>query len=88
VGIENTIITGIIYDEIMGKTKFIPIIRGDTKEIKDNLPSYLKSRYSIDFRDDSQYKLKFDELIRKIFDVPKYKRPQLGQAPNLTSKDV
>jgi hypothetical protein len=92
VGIEQTIITGEFYEKITAN-KFIPIIRDGTKgnrdeNIKEYLPSYLKTRYAIDFRDDLQYESKIDELIRKIYDVPKYKRPPLGPTPRLIQNDI
>jgi hypothetical protein len=47
----------------------------------ESLPSYLKSRFFIDFRNDEDYQIKFEELLRHIFNEPKYSRPQLGLKP-------
>lgn len=87
VGIENTIITGEYYDEKKGG-KYIPIVRNYPKNFTESLPSYLKTKYAIDFEDGSKYKQKFDELLRRILNVPKYKRPKLGTLPKLESKEL
>lgn len=82
VGIENTIITGEFYDESKA-IKYIPIARSYSKRLTECLPSYVKTRYTIDFKDNEKYKNSFDELIRKILNVPKFKKPDLGQMPML-----
>jgi len=87
VGIENTIITGEYYDENKGG-KYIPIVRNYSKNLTESLPSYLKTKSAIDFKDDLKYEQKFDELLRRILDVPKYKRPELGSLPKLESKEL
>ena len=51
VGYEKTIVTGEIFAGEARETKFIPLLReGNTKE---SLPSYLKSKLFIDFREDA-----------------------------------
>ena len=87
VGIENTIITGEFFDENRSE-KFIPIVRQYSKDLRDSLPSYLKTRYAIDFSIDTNFDKRIDELIRMIFNVPKYKKPKLGKIPNLNSKNI
>ena len=87
VGIENTIITGEYYDKKKGR-KYIPIVRNYSKKFTESLPSYLKTKYTIDFNDDSEYEQKFDELLRSLLNVPKYKRPELGNLPKLESKEL
>ena len=84
VGIEHTIITGEFYDPSI-KNKYIPIARSYRNKISDCLPSYLKSKYAIDFTNDSEYDQKLEELLRRILDVPKYKRPPLGKLPTYRS---
>jgi hypothetical protein len=88
VGVESTIITGEFYDRAK-EEKFIPIVRRSTsKRLPDSLPSYLKSKMAIDFQDDSTYSSKLEDLLRKIFKVPKYQRPELGKKPNLRSEAI
>jgi hypothetical protein len=45
------------------------------------MPSYLKSKYHIDFTNDSEFSEKFEELERHIFKKPKYLKPNLGPEP-------
>jgi|GEM_PF-4967332 hypothetical protein len=87
VGVENVIITGEFYSTDKGN-KFLPIVKGYKKNIHECLPTYLKSKYSIDFNDENEYKVKFDELIRKILNVPKFKKPILGTLPKLESHNI
>ncbi|WP_289110349.1 toll/interleukin-1 receptor domain-containing protein [uncultured Alistipes sp.] len=86
-GVENTIITGEFYDEING-TKFIPIVKCSNGNITSSLPSYLRTKYYIDFSKEDQYMEKLDELIRKILGIPKYKKPALGKIPSLISEEI
>ena len=87
VGVENTIITGEFYDKNKS-AKFITIAKNYEKKVMECLPSYVKSRYTIDFRNNEDYKNSFEELIRKILNVPKYQKPKLGKLPNLTSSEI
>lgn len=87
VGIESTIITGEFYDPTKA-SKFIPITRRALRGPKDCLPSYLKSRYAIDFTTEGNYKVNIDELIRRLFGQPRYRRPDLGPVPELDSEDI
>ena len=87
VGVENTIITGDFYNEEKG-LKYIPIARLYDQRITDCLPTYLRTKFIIDFRDDKKYDSKLEELIRKILNIPKYKRPQLGKQPSFASEEI
>lgn len=61
VGYEKNIVTGEIFEGISSSKKFVPILR--KRSPIDSLPSYLKSRIFIDFRDDKTFDLNLDELI-------------------------
>lgn len=87
VGIENTIITGEFFDANKSQ-KYLPIVRKYDKDLRQSLPSYLKTKYAIDFRDESNYDRRFEELLRMIFNIPKYRRPKLGKVPDLESKTI
>jgi hypothetical protein len=52
------------------------------------LPSYLKSRYAIDFTQDSAYQIKLEELLRRLFGQPRYHKPELGPIPQFGSEVV
>lgn len=87
VGVESTIITGEFYDPTKSN-KFIPIIRSTRRSGTECLPSYLKSRYAIDFSSDGHYEAQLEELLRKLFGQPRYRKPQLGPVPSLRSEDI
>jgi hypothetical protein len=87
VGIENTIITGEFYDKTKSG-KYITIAKNYSKNFTECLPSYVQSRYTIDFNNNEDYRNSFDELIRKILNVPRYQKPKLGKLPNLTSSEI
>lgn len=79
VGYETAIITGEIYNQIGPPSKFVPILRKGNP--KNALPSYLKSRRYIDFRNDAEFGEKFEELLRHIHQQPKYVKPPIGRKP-------
>jgi hypothetical protein len=87
VGIENTIITGQFYDED-NSNKFIPIVRNYSTKISDSLPSYLKTKYTVDFSKDDLFLESLDELMRRVLGIPKYKKPSLGRLPKLSSQEI
>jgi hypothetical protein len=87
VGVESTIITGEFYDPKKA-SKFVPITRNATRGPANCLPSYLKSRYAIDFTQDPAYQVKLEELLRRIFGQPRYRRPNLGPIPQFGSEAV
>lgn len=87
VGVESTIITGEFYEPAKA-SKFIPITRRAARGPRHCLPSYLKSRYAIDFTSEGNYKVCLDELVRRLFGQPRYRRPDLGPVPELGSEDI
>lgn len=79
VGYEKTIVTGEMLTGICHETKFVPLLReGDAKE---SLPSYLKSRLFVDFRDDSVFESRLDGLLRHFYAEPMYPEPPVGLRP-------
>ena len=84
VGVESSIITGEYYDA-QNASKYIPIVRGET--IDNSLPSYLKSRLAIKFTNQS-YDASFESLLRRIAGRPRFKRPELGELPDLPSVEI
>jgi hypothetical protein len=87
VGVEHTIITGEFYDKDKAN-KYIPIAKNYAKSFLECLPAYMKTRYAIDFSQEDDYKSKFDELVRRIRNVPRFKKPQLGKLPDLRSNEL
>ena len=87
VGVESTIITGEFYDP-QKATKFVPVVRSSSGDFLGSLPSYLKSRYAIDFSSDGQFGRSLEDLLRRLLKQPRYRRPDLGPLPRLPTKDV
>ncbi len=87
VGVENTIITGEFYDK-KKSNKFIAIIRESEGNLTDALPTYLKTKFAIDFTNNDQYNSQKEDLMRKILNVPKFKKPKLGRLPILKSSEL
>jgi hypothetical protein len=63
-----------------GVVKFIPILRNNPSK---TLPPFLQTKMWIDFRRDADYSLRFEELIRVLHESPLFKKPPLGNAPDL-----
>jgi hypothetical protein len=81
VGYEKAIVTGEVFQGTASDKKFIPVLRAGNPA--RSLPSYLKSRAYIDFRDNSQFESSFEMLLRHVFASPKYPRPEIGTPPFL-----
>ena len=78
VAYEKMIITAELVADV-GTRKFIPIIRNST-EAKP-LPTFLGSRFYIDFDDDSSFDENADLLLREIYSQDLILRPPLGEGP-------
>src|SRR2546428_139322 len=77
-GYEKQIVKGEMLQGA-SSSKFIPLLRKGSQ--KDALPSFLKSKYYIDFRKDAEFGAKLKDLLHQLHKVPKYSRPSLGQSP-------
>jgi hypothetical protein len=78
VGYEKQIVTGEIFNGAR-PDKFVPVLRaGDAKAA---LPSYLKSKLFVDFRDDARFAASMEQLLRHVFGEPAFAAPPLGQRP-------
>lgn len=87
VGVESSIITGEYYNTKYVQ-KYIPLIRKETNELSDCLPSYLKGKLAIIFSDNQSYESSFESLLRRIADKPRFKKPKLGEFPELSSNEI
>ena len=81
VGYEGIVITSELAQDLE-TDKFIPIIREGSDENKT--PTFLGTRVYGDFRDDSQFDVAFDKLLREILNVPINPKPPLGKNPFTT----
>ncbi|TFH19057.1 hypothetical protein E4H04_01400 [Candidatus Bathyarchaeota archaeon] len=84
VGYEKTIITGEIYQRISSPRKFVPLLRSG--KVSKALPSYLRSKFYIDFTHDNTFNKSLEDLLRHMHDSPRYNRPPLGKKPHFTSE--
>lgn len=80
VGYEYRDMTAEMYEDVK-TNKFIPILRKGSFN-KESIPTALFGRVAIDMRDDSKYEEGLEEILRDLFNKPKYKKPPLGPAPN------
>ena len=78
VGVEYSIISAEIQKNIRTE-KFIPLFKSGN--IVDDIPTFLEGRDFVDMRDEAKYNEKIEELVRDIWNRPKYKKPQLGEIP-------
>ena len=86
VGSETLIISDEIYTNIE-QEKFIPIIIEKDEENKPFLPTYIKTRFYIDFTDPEKYETSYEELLRNIYNKPAYSKPKLGKRPDWLDED-
>lgn len=77
-GYEKRIVTGEMFQNV-DPSKFIPLVRRGSNE--EALPSFLKSKNYIDFRNDSEFDEKLKDLLYQLHGVPKHPRPKLGPSP-------
>jgi hypothetical protein len=77
VGYEGGIVTGEMLAGRSGR-RSLPLLRGD---LTTSVPSFLKGRMYIDFRDDAFYTNRIEELARAIHDAPKAVPPPVGRPP-------
>jgi TIR domain len=79
VGYEKMIVTGEIFTRIPNAGKFIPLLASGSPD--ESLPSYLKARVFLDFRTPTGDAFNLEELLRHIFDKPRFVRPPRGTRP-------
>ena len=63
----------------LGTDKFIPIIRQASG--KQKTPTFLGTRVYADFRNDSQFDVACEKLIRELHEMPIIEKPPLGKSP-------
>ena len=79
VGYEKNIISAEMLQSQDLRPKFIPVLRkGD---FQTALPTYLGSKYAIDFRQSRNQKEALEELLRAIHAIPPASKPPIGPNP-------
>ena len=81
VGTETQIISPEIYEKT-NQDKFIPIIfeRGPNGEICK--PAFLKGLLHFDLSTDEKYASEFQRLVKRLFGIEVYEKPELGTPPD------
>ncbi|PTP93491.1 toll/interleukin-1 receptor domain-containing protein [Vibrio splendidus] len=77
VGYEKMIMTS-EYMSRIDSNKVIPLIR---QKGTRNVPIFLKTRLNINFSQEDEFELMFDELLREIHQAPLFKEPPVGNNP-------
>ncbi len=78
VGYERSVITAELAKTI-DTAKFICVLRD--ADPTDSIPTFAHTRRFVDFRDDSEYEVRLDELCRALHDAPSDPEPPLGPNP-------
>lgn len=80
VGIEYSILNSEVCENIVGNTKYIPILRsGSTKE---SIPLFMRQYIAVYMLEDSQYEEQLKEILHAIFEKPMIKKSEVGSMPN------
>lgn len=85
VGIESTIVSEEIYTHA-DQTKFIPLVV-ERKEGMDCVPTFAKSRIYIDMSFEADFEKSYDQLLRDIYEKPRYQRPPIGKMPSYLEQE-
>ena len=85
VGYEKSIVTGEIFHRISSPEKFVPILRRGS--VQEAIPSYLKSKIYVDFRNNQIFQRSLEDLLRHFHNVPRYRRPPLSLKPSLNAQE-
>ena len=83
VGYEKAIVTGEIFTRTSDPARFIPLLAIGSAD--ESLPSYLKARVFLDFRTPAAEAFSLEELLRHIFDKPRFVRPSRGTKPDFST---
>lgn len=86
VGIETEIVSSEIYNKAQ-QDKFIPIIWEKDESGNPYLPVFLKNRYYIDLSSGNE-RDEYQELVRTIFDKPRFIKPAMGKPPAFIKENV
>lgn len=80
VGVETSIISPQVYKDVE-QGKFIPIIfeRGENREVYT--PVFLDSKFYSDLSDEENYDNEYKELVKHLYGVKTYPKPELGDVP-------
>ena len=78
VGYEQQILSVELFRD-SSQARFIPILRVGEP---DDIPVHLGGRYFADFRQEHDFDVRVEDLVRAIYDQPRFGRPPLGPPPS------
>jgi hypothetical protein len=78
VGYEYSIINAYMYKDQI-ESKVIPVLRMGERE--DSVPDFMHQYVGIDMRTDSKFNEAIDEILRDLYNEPRFKKPALGKKP-------
>lgn len=86
VGFENQIIAGRILEGSLSPRQVVPIIRKGSR--KQSIPSYMKGKVYIDFRNDASFDKGLRDILKHILYSSKHKQPSSINKPSLDSTSL
>ncbi len=81
VGVETSLITPQFYERLSSSKQFIPVVRS-SEDPAPLTPDYLSPLIFLDFRQDSHFDERMEELLRHLYNQPKYRKPPVGSRPS------
>ena len=78
VGYERLILTADLVQNI-SETKIIPLVRQASSD--EAVPTFLRTRYYVDYRNDQEHEDKLKELVHELHQFPMERKPGLGRSP-------
>lgn len=80
VGTETQIISPEIYNKVT-QEKFIPVVFERDSEGRIHKPPFLKGLLHFDLSLSETYNEEYQRLVRRLYGIETYKKPELGKAP-------
>lgn len=77
-GVETQILAASVYRNL-GERRVIPVIFNNEGRPTPNMPTYLKSKFFVDFR--SEHEVAYEKLLRDLLDRPLEAAPPIGANP-------
>ena len=81
VGTETQIISAEIYNKVT-QEKFLPVIFERDEHGNVSKPAYLKGTLHFDLSREDKYSKEYERLVRRLYGVEVYEKPELGNRPS------
>ena len=87
VGTETQIISAEVYNKTE-QTKFIPVVFERKKDGGIPKPAYLKQTLHFDLSQEENFDDEYQRLVKRLYGVEIYKKPEIGKKPAWVDKEV